>query len=96
MLQVFTGSYRGRRRPAAAKTASPFAHRIGRAEFVPVRVARVDDDGIPLLEKLGRGGSARLWPLIAANGLASIPADTGELPAGSPIDYYPFGSAFGL
>jgi molybdopterin molybdotransferase len=97
MLQELAGSYRGPQRPVVARTAGTFAHRSGRMEFVPVRAAGVDDDGgVPLLEKLGRGGSARLWPLIIADGLASIPADAGDLPAGTPIDYYPFGSAFGL
>jgi molybdopterin molybdotransferase len=96
MLQELAGCYRGRQRPVAARTADTFAHRTGRMEFVPVRAAGVDDGGIPLLEKLGRGGSARLWPLIIANGLASIPADAGDLPAGTSLDYYPFGSAFGL
>jgi molybdopterin molybdotransferase len=96
MLQELAGSYRGRQRPVAARTADTFAHRTGRMEFVPVLGAGVDDGGLPLLEKLGRGGSARLWPLITADGLASIPAEAGDVPAGTPIDYYPFGSAFGL
>jgi molybdopterin molybdotransferase len=56
----------------------------------------MNDRGVPLLEKLGAGGSARIWPLIAADGLASIPAEQGELPSMSPIDYYPFSSAFTL
>jgi molybdopterin molybdotransferase len=96
MLQELAGSYRGQHRLVAARTAGTFAHRTGRMEFIPVRPTGVDDGGIPLLEKLGRGGSARLWPLIIADGLASIPADAGDLPVGVPIDYYPFGSAFGL
>lgn len=96
MLQELAGSYRGRPRPLAARTADTFVHRTGRTEFVPVRAAGVDDVGVPLLEKLGRGGSARLWPLITADGLASIPADAGDVLAGTPIDYYPFDSAFGL
>ena len=65
-------------------------------EFVPVRVAALDDRGVPLLEKLGRGGSARLWPLIVADGLASIPAEVGDLPAKAAIEYFPFETAFRL
>lgn len=96
MLQELDGSYRGRQRPVAARTADTFTHRTGRTEYVPVRAAGVDDIGVPRLVRLGRGGSARLWPLITADGLASIPGDAGDLPTGTPIDYYPFGSAFGL
>jgi molybdopterin molybdotransferase len=96
MLHSLAGSYRGRHGPIAAQTKETFAHRSGRLEFVPVRVAAMDDRGIPLLEKLGRGGSARLWPLVVADGLASIPAEVGDLPPLGSINYYPFGSAFSL
>jgi molybdopterin molybdotransferase len=96
MLQSLAGSLAPRYRPISAQTKETFAHRSGRLEFVPVRVGGLDDRGVPLLEKLGRGGSARLWPLIVADGLASIPAEVGDLPSLAPIDYYPFGSAFRL
>jgi molybdopterin molybdotransferase len=65
-------------------------------QTVPVRVAALNHRAVPLLEKLGRGGSARLWPLIIADGLASMPARAGDLPPLTSIDYYPFGSAFKL
>jgi molybdopterin molybdotransferase len=96
MLQSLAGSLSPRHRPIAAATKETFAHRSGRFEFVPVRASGLDDRGVPLLEKLGRGGSARLWPLIVADGLASIPAEVCDLPPFAPIDYYPFGSAFKL
>ena len=96
MLQSLAGSYQGPRPPVAARTGATFAHRSGRREFVPVRVAGRDERGVPLLEKLGRGGSARLWPLIVADGLASIPADAGDMPPDTPIDYFPFDAAFKL
>jgi len=96
MLQSLAGSYRGRDDPIMALTNEKFGHRAGRLEFVPVRVTAMGDRGVPLLEKLGRGGSARLWPLIVADGLASIPAEAAELPSMAPIHYYPFGSAFKL
>jgi molybdopterin molybdotransferase len=96
MLQSLAGSYHGPQPPVAARTGGKFPHRSGRLEFVPVRVAARDECGIPLLEKLGRGGSARLWPLIVADGLASIPADSQDMPPDSPIDYFPFDTAFRL
>jgi molybdopterin molybdotransferase len=96
MLQSLAGNYRGRGQPVAARTNQIFSHRPGRLEFVPVRVSSWDNRGVPALEKLGRGGSARLLPLIEADGLASIPADAGDLTPTSPIDYYPFRSSFTL
>ena len=96
MLQSLAGSYQGPRPPVSARTGGTFAHRKGRLEFVPVRVAARDERGVPLLEKLGRGGSARLWPLIVADGLACIPSDADDLPPDAPIDYFPFDTAFRL
>jgi molybdopterin molybdotransferase len=96
MLQSLAGCYRGPHQPIAARTKEKLAHRAGRLEFVPVRVAEMDDRGVPLLEKLSQGGSARIWPLIVADGLASIPAEKAELLPMAPIDYYPFSSAFTL
>ena len=96
MLQSLAGSYQGPYQPVAARTGGTFGHRAGRLEFVPVRVAARDQRGVPLLEKLGRGGSARLWPLIVADGLACIPAAEDDLPPNAPIDYFPFDTAFKL
>jgi molybdopterin molybdotransferase len=96
MLQTLAGCYRGPHQPIAALTTEKLAHRPGRVEFVPVRVAAINDRGVPLLEELGAAGSARISPLIVADGLASIPAEQGELPSLAPIDYYPFSSAFTL
>jgi molybdopterin molybdotransferase len=96
MLRCLSGSEGVEPRFLVGQTKGKFAHRAGRREFVPVRTVGTGATGAPLLEKLGRGGSARLWPLIVADGLASIPAETGDLAEGAPVDYYPFGSAFRL
>jgi molybdopterin molybdotransferase len=84
------------RRPLGqpAIAATPFGHAAGRTEFVPTQIAGSDERGRPRLEKLGRGGSARLRPLVLADGLAEIPADAGELPAGAPIAFHAFRAAF--
>jgi molybdopterin molybdotransferase len=79
-----------------AKTANAFSHRLGRTEFVPVRINGHDGSGIPLLEKLGRGGSARLRPLAIADGLGRIPGDRDDLPSGAAIEFFPFRTAFAL
>jgi molybdopterin molybdotransferase len=96
MLRCLSGSEGPEPRPIVGRTKDKFGHRVGRREFVPVRTVDVDANGAPLLEKLGRGGSARLWPLIVADGLASVPAEAEDVPAGTPVDYYPFGSVFRL
>jgi molybdopterin molybdotransferase len=86
-------------RPAAglaAITASPFLHRPGRTEYVPAAVTGRDDGGRLLVDKLGRGGSARLLPLVAADGIAVIPADRGDLAAGEPVEFHPFATDFSL
>jgi molybdopterin molybdotransferase len=48
------------------------------------------------LEKLGRGGSARLRPLVLADGLGRISGECDDLPKGSALRFYPFGTAFNL
>jgi molybdopterin molybdotransferase len=78
----------------AATAAMAFSHNPGRTEFVPARVAGFDSHGWPKLEKLGRGGSARLRPLVLADGLAEIPAEAGDVPAGAPITFHSFHAAF--
>jgi molybdopterin molybdotransferase len=86
-------------RPAvglSARTASPFLHRPGRTEYVPAAVTGRDTDGHLLVEKLGRGGSARLSPLVLADGIAVIPAVRGDLPAGDTVEFHPFGTDFAL
>ncbi|GLK80597.1 molybdopterin molybdotransferase MoeA [Methylopila turkensis] len=65
----------------------------GRTEFAPARLAGRNPSGLPLAEKLGRGGSARLAPLIAADGLAVIPAGREEVRRGDIVGFLPFEAA---
>ncbi|MBH0236745.1 molybdopterin molybdotransferase MoeA [Methylobrevis albus] len=80
----------------AAIAASDVFHRPGRTEFVPAALVGRSAQGLPLVEKLGKGGSARLAPLVAADGLAVIPADIGDIPAGGPLVFHPFTTDFRL
>jgi molybdopterin molybdotransferase len=96
MLQRLAGQSMHLYAPMMAKAAKTFSHRLGRTEFVPVRIVGHDGEGTPLLEKLGRGGSARLRPLVLADGLGCIPQECDDLPAGTPLRYFPFRTAFGL
>lgn len=78
--------------PLAA--VSGFSQKGGkRIEFAPARITGRAASGLPILEKLGRGGSARLAPLIAADGLAVIPANLDGTSEGEPIGYLPFEAA---
>ena len=96
MLQTLAGQSATVPATTMAKAARIFSHRLGRTEFVPVRIVDYDGEGIPLVEKLGRGGSARLRPLVDADGLGCIPGLSDDLAAGAPIKYYPFRTAFSL
>jgi molybdopterin molybdotransferase len=96
ILEALAGLQPSKSAATAARTDSVFFHRTGRVEFVPAAVTASNPDGVPRIQKLGRGGSARLLPLILADGLARIPADVGDLPAGAWIEFYPFKSRFGL
>lgn len=94
LVEASAGLRVSRPRGQAALTAAPFGHAKGRLEFVPARISGFDSSGCPLVEKLGRGGSARLRPLVLADGLAEIPADAGELDAGTPIMFHLFRASF--
>jgi molybdopterin molybdotransferase len=83
-----------RPRGQAALTASPISHSPGRTEFAPARIVGFAKDGRPLIEKLGRGGSARLRPLVLADGLAEIPSDAADLGLGVPLSFHAFHTAF--
>ena len=96
MLQRLAGETTPVHATIMARAAAVFSHRLGRTEFVPVRVVGYDAQGAPLLEKLGRGGSARLRPLVLADGLGCLPGERDDLPAGAPLRYYPFRTAFCL
>jgi molybdopterin molybdotransferase len=43
---------------------------------------------------LGRGGSARLKPLIHADGLAEIEASIGSICPGDHVTFHAFGNGF--
>ncbi len=96
LLEALAGLQPSEPAATAARTDSVFFHRTGRAEFLPAAVTASDPDGVPRIQKLGRGGSARLLPLILADGLARIPGDVGDLGEGAWIEFYPFKSRFGL
>ncbi len=82
--------------PLAARAGFEHPSARGRVEFLPARIAGRATGDAPILERLGRGGSARLQPLIAADGLAVIEPRAAPTREGDPIGYLPFGTAFSL
>jgi len=79
-----------------ARAAGAFHHRLGRTEFMPVKVSGLAPDGLPLVERLGRGGSARLLPLVSADGLAEIGPDMGDVPSSGVLSFHSFSTSFAL
>jgi molybdopterin molybdotransferase len=65
--------------------------RPSRTEFAPARI--VPTDRGPGVEILGRGGSARLRPLIEADGLAEIYALHAPVESGATVLFHPFRTA---
>ncbi|MEM9631162.1 MAG: molybdopterin molybdotransferase MoeA [Pseudomonadota bacterium] len=79
-----------------AKAAFEWSRRPGRREFFPCNIVGTSEEGLPLLEKTGRAGSARLLPLIEADGLGVVEAECTEIQAGSQLKFYPFRADMGL
>jgi molybdopterin molybdotransferase len=84
------------RMSSTARAAETFFHKTGRTEFVPACIANQDAGGIPLLRKLGRGGSARLLPLVNADGFAEIGPEVGDVCQDSIVRFHSFSTAFAL
>ena len=65
----------------------------GRAEFFPAR--RIDRDADPLtIDRLGKGGSARLRPLTHADGLGFIESQPPSIRQGDLVAYHPMDALF--
>lgn len=61
----------------------------GRREFVPVAWDSRDAVGRPVLRRLGRGASASLGPIAAAQGIAVIEPDVERVTPGMPLRVEP-------
>jgi molybdopterin molybdotransferase len=65
----------------------------GSTEFFPAKLLR---NGPELaIDRLGKGGSARLKPLAEADGLGRIDAEHGSISRGDRISFLPFSELFG-
>ncbi|MGS4943936.1 molybdopterin molybdotransferase MoeA [Meridianimarinicoccus sp. RP-17] len=66
-----------------------YARATGRREYVPVTWHRRDPVGRPVLDRLGQGASAALWPLAQAMGIAVIPPNMAVVRPGQPLAVAP-------
>ena len=71
-----------------------FNRRLGRTEFAPARIVQVN--GGSAVEILGRGGSARLKPLAAADGLVRIEPLHAPVAEGDEVMFHPFRDGFSV
>lgn len=96
ILDGLTGAARRAALVQQAKAAFHWERRAGRHEFFPCNIVGTSDEGLPLLEKTGRAGSARLMPLIEADGLGAVNAGCATVEPGSRLEFYPFRADMGL
>lgn len=89
MVSALEGRPSRQRLGCPMTSRSRFDRRPGRAEFVP---ARLVEDGV--VEILCRGGSARLRPLVQADGLAEIAAENAGVQPGDTVLFHPFRDGF--
>ena len=92
MIAALSGTAWRRRRGSSVPVISTFERGPGRNEFVPARLVATDVG--TRLEILGRGGSARLKPLIHADGLAEIDVEAGSIEPGDSVQFHPFRDGF--
>jgi molybdopterin molybdotransferase len=74
-----------------ARAGFDWSRKPGRAEVFPVRLSPDEIDGGPVLQRLGVGTSATLFPLAEADGLAFVPAETRQIGRGARLNWMPFG-----
>lgn len=82
--------------PVAAVAGFDWQRSAGRVEYFPAQRVGFTSDGHPVLSKLGKAGSARLSPLIEADGLARVSDETTNLSEGDKVDWFPFQGGFAL
>jgi molybdopterin molybdotransferase len=82
-------------RGEAAIAARPIRHSPGRTEFVPARIVATPVQGPLLVESCG-AGSARLLPLVNADGLVEIEPECDGVAKGSAVIFHPFHAELAL
>lgn len=87
LVARLAGAAHGALQPLPARLASGWDRKPGREEFAPA----VLRPGVDLVvERISKPGSARLMPLVAADGLVRVRRDEGALRAGDAVEFLPF------
>jgi molybdopterin molybdotransferase len=73
-----------------ARAGFRWKRKSGRAEVFPARIVDHDAAGMPVLERLGSGVSATLFPLAEADGLGIVAAETERVESGDVLSWQPF------
>ncbi|WP_375459280.1 gephyrin-like molybdotransferase Glp [uncultured Enterovirga sp.] len=94
VVAAIDGRTHRRRAGCPIPAATRFQRRAGRTEFAPGRIVRQGDGAA--VEILGRGGSARLRPLVEADGLVEIDALHAPVEPGSNVLFHPFRDGFSV
>ncbi|MER8472765.1 molybdopterin molybdotransferase MoeA [Mesorhizobium sp. M1328] len=78
--------------PEWSPAVAGFTHqkRLGRTEFVPVKMVGRDEIGRPVLEMLGLGSSASLMAMALADGIALLPPDVVMIERGMALRFESF------
>jgi len=96
MIRRLLGATDAGRAISYARVAEAFRHKAGRTEMVPACIVGHGLDGLPRIRKLDRGGSARLLPLVVADGFAEIGPGIGDVPPDGLLRFHPFVTLFTL
>src|SRR6267142_354660 len=96
MIRRLLGAADAGRAMSHARVAEAFRHKAGRTEIVPACIVGHGLDGLPRIRKLDRGGSARLLPLVVADGFAEIGPGIGDVPPDGLLRFHPFVTSFTL
>ena len=88
-IEALAGLLQGPARQARAVLRGRVRRKPGRTEFVPVLIAAEAGDR-PVVEPLGHGSSATLYPLSHADGVVVVPAECASLEDGDLVSWLPF------
>ncbi|SOC09117.1 molybdopterin molybdotransferase MoeA [Rhodobacter maris] len=74
-----------------ARAGFDWVRKPGRAEVFPIRLSHGEIDGVPIVQRMGEGSSATLFPLAEADGLGFVPAETTKVSFGAALRFMPLG-----
>ncbi|WP_159997790.1 gephyrin-like molybdotransferase Glp [Roseomonas sp. 18066] len=92
LIARLAGAADGGLKSLPARLASGWDRKPGREEFAPATLR--PGPGL-VVERISKPGSARLMPLVAADGLVRVGRGAGALQAGDTVEFLPFAGLLG-